>query len=108
LVAHLHFLRLLRATHIYVLLALSSPIPSTEGQLAQLGYDEKVTAKEMFPDINESALIRKIDIRVIPVLCVLFVFASLDRFNIANAAVYGMGNELKLVGNQYNVALTIL
>jgi len=62
----------------------------------------------MFPDINESALIRKIDIRVIPVLCLLFSFAFLDRFNIANAAVYGMGNELKLVGNQYNVALTIL
>ena len=87
---------------------LDSPAPSTNGQLAQLGYDGKAIAKEMFPDINEPALVRKIDIRVIPVLSLMFLFAFLDRFNIANAAVYGMGNELKLVGNQYNVALTVL
>ena len=87
---------------------MGSPAPSTEGQLTQLGYDGKPTSKEMFPDINESALIRRIDIRVIPVLCLLYIFASLDRFNIANAAVFGMGDELKLVGNQYNVALTVL
>ena len=51
---------------------------------------------------------RKIDIRVIPVLVALYLFTYLDRVNIANAAVYGMANDLGLVGNQYNVALTIL
>ena len=51
---------------------------------------------------------RKIDIRVIPVLCLVYLFAYLDRVNIGNAAVYGMADELGLVGNQYNVALTIL
>jgi len=30
------------------------------------------------------------------------------RVNIANAAVFGMREELGLVGNQYNVALVIL
>jgi len=53
-------------------------------------------------------LIRKIDLQVIPALCLLFVFAFLDRVNIANAAVYGMSKDLGLVGNQYNAALTIL
>ena len=62
----------------------------------------------MYPDIDESALMRKIDIRVIPVLCLVYLFAYLDRVNIANAAVYGIADELGLVGNQYNVALTIL
>ena len=62
----------------------------------------------MYPDIDESALIRRIDIRVIPVLVVLYLFTYLDRVNIANAAVYGMADDLGLVGNQYNVALTIL
>ena len=62
----------------------------------------------MYPDINEPALMRRIDIRVVPVLCLLFVFAFLDRINIANAAVYGMNEELGLVANQYNAALTIL
>jgi len=107
-VAHPRFLWPSRATHVHTLPDLGSPDPSTDGQLAQLRYDGKATAKEMFPDINESALIRRIDVRVIPALCLIFIFSSLDRFNIANAAVYGMGDELKLVGNQYNVALAVL
>ena len=46
--------------------------------------------------------------RVIPILCMVYLFAYLDRVNIANAAVYGMSKDLGLVGNQFNVALTIL
>ena len=86
---------------------LGSPAPSTDGQPAQLGYDGKPTAG-MFPNINESALIRRIDLRVVPVLGLMFAFAFLDRVNIASASVYEMNEELKLVGNQYNAALTIL
>ena len=81
---------------------------SADGQLAKLECDGKVAVKEMYPEINESALIRKVDIRVVPVLCIMFVFAFLDRINIANAAVYGMSKDLGLVANQYNAALTIL
>ena len=62
----------------------------------------------MFPNINESALIRRIDLRVVPVLGLMFALAFLDRVNIGSAAVYEMNEELKLVGNQYNAALTIL
>ena len=62
----------------------------------------------MYPDVNESELIKRIDIRVVPALCLMFVFAFLDRVNVANAAVYGMSDELGLVANQYNAALTIL
>lgn len=90
-----------------VLPALGSPAHSAEVQLAQLS-DGNLTAKEMHPGINESALMRRIDIGVISVLCMAYLFAYLDRVNIANAAVYGMGGDLGLVGNQYNVALTIL
>jgi len=70
--------------------------------------DVEVTSKEVYPDIDESALIRKIDLWVIPVLCLLVLFASLNRVNIANADVYGMSEELGLVAHQYNAALTIL
>ena len=62
----------------------------------------------MYPDIDESVLMRKIDIRVIPVLCMPYFFAYLDRMNIFNAAVYGMSDDLGLAGNQHNVALTML
>lgn len=104
---HLHAsLRPPHMTDVHVLPALGSP--STDGQLTQVGFDDKAITKEMYQDINKSALIRKIDLRVLPVVCLIYVFAFLDRINIANAAVYGMGEELGLVGNQYNVALTIL
>ena len=76
-------------------------------RFAQLN-DGKLTAKEMYPDIDESAWMRRIDMRVIPILCVVYLFAYLDRVNVANAAVYGMSNDLGLIGNQFNVALTIL
>ena len=88
--------------------ALGSSASFTDGRSTQVGYDEKVTVKEMYSDIDESALIRKIDLRVVPVICLIYFFAFLDRVNIANASVYGMGHDLGLVGNQYNVALTIL
>ena len=95
------------ATNVEVLPALGSPTPSTDGQLTPLS-DGMAAVKEMYPGIDEPALIRKIDMRVIPVLCLLYLFTFLDRVNIANAAVYGMAKELGLVGNQYNIALTIL
>ncbi|MCJ1395401.1 hypothetical protein MMC18_008285 [Xylographa bjoerkii] len=58
---------------------------------------------------TERRLMTKIDLRVIPVLSVLYLLAFLDRTNIANAAVYGLSTDLGLVSgsNQYNTALTI-
>lgn len=90
--------------------ALGSPNPSADGEVVNLGYEGsgKLTAKEMYPHINESALMRRIDFQVVPILCLLFIFAILDRVNIANAEVYGMGKDIGLVGDQYNVALAIL
>ncbi|KAL8804913.1 MAG: hypothetical protein Q9223_005537 [Gallowayella weberi] len=60
-------------------------------------------------NINEKALLRKIDFRVIPVLFVIYVAAFLDRVNIANALTLGLPADLHLNAktNQANVALTI-
>lgn len=41
-------------------------------------------------------ILRKIDIRLIPVLALLYLLAFLDRSNIANARVAGMNDELEL------------
>ncbi|EHK99844.1 MFS general substrate transporter [Glarea lozoyensis ATCC 20868] len=56
---------------------------------------------------TEKKLMTKIDLRVIPFLCILYLLAFLDRVNIANARSFGLIAELKLQGNQYNTALTI-
>lgn len=49
----------------------------------------------------------KIDLRVIPWLCTMYVLAFLDRVNIGNANVYGLSKELKLTGHEYNNCLVI-
>lgn len=52
-------------------------------------------------------MLAKIDFHVIPFLCILYLLAFLDRVNIANAKGFGLVNDLKLTGLQYNTCLTM-
>ncbi|KAI9893988.1 MAG: hypothetical protein M1814_004758 [Vezdaea aestivalis] len=57
---------------------------------------------------TELKLLARIDIHVIPFLCVLWLLAFLDRVNIANAAVFKLREDLKITtGTKYNTALVI-
>nr|OQO15450.1 hypothetical protein B0A51_16239 [Rachicladosporium sp. CCFEE 5018] len=56
---------------------------------------------------TDSKMTRRIDIRLIPVLCILYLLAFLDRVNIGNANVYGLSKELGLKNVEYNTALVI-
>lgn len=47
----------------------------------------------------------KIDFRVVPVLCVMYLLAFLDRVNISNANVFGLSKELDLGGDEYNTCV---
>jgi len=44
----------------------------------------------------------KIDFRVVPFLCVLYLLAFLDRVNIGNARSFGLAKDLNLQNTQYN------
>ncbi|OCH93577.1 MFS general substrate transporter [Obba rivulosa] len=68
---------------------------------------QDVDYKTRFPNIDESKLMRRIDMRVVPVLCVLYVLAFLDRVNVSNAAIFGLKQDLNLEGNEFNTALVI-
>ncbi|KAK2787189.1 hypothetical protein FQN53_005613 [Emmonsiellopsis sp. PD_33] len=58
--------------------------------------------------INEKALIRKIDWRLLPILGALYAIALIDRVNISNARVAGMDKELGLsIGSRYTIALVV-
>ncbi|TVY16003.1 MFS transporter prlL [Lachnellula arida] len=60
------------------------------------------------PHTTERKLLRKIDLHVIPFLCILYLLAFLDRVNIANARSFGLQKDLHLTKDlQYNTALTI-
>lgn len=49
----------------------------------------------------------KMDLRIIPVLSILYLLAFLDRTNIANASIFGLQQDLGLKKTEYNNALTI-
>lgn len=49
----------------------------------------------------ERKLVRKIDIRVLPAVVVMYLMNYLDRNNIAAARLAGLETDLKLHGTQY-------
>ncbi|KAF8486591.1 MFS general substrate transporter [Gautieria morchelliformis] len=61
----------------------------------------KLTAEE------EHRLYRKLDLRLMPILSLMYLLSFMDRGNIGNAKIEGLTEQLKLVGNQYNIALTM-
>ncbi|EIW60283.1 MFS general substrate transporter [Trametes versicolor FP-101664 SS1] len=85
----------------------TSPDVEKQYNLAPYGNSEGGDYKLRFPNIDEAKVVRKIDLRVVPVLCVLYLLAFLDRVNISNAAVFGLKQDLNLGGNQFNTALVV-
>lgn len=52
-------------------------------------------------------LTAKIDMRILPILTLVYLMAFLDRVNIGNAQVYGLSKDLGLKSNEYNTALCL-
>ncbi|KAI1337038.1 putative MFS transporter [Xylariaceae sp. FL0016] len=60
-----------------------------------------------FSEERRKKLIHKVDIRLVPMLAMLYLLSQLDRANIGNAKIEGLVDDLGLVGNQYNIALSL-
>lgn len=62
------------------------------------------------PPFNKTAegkLLRKLDMKVVPILWLLFLVCFVDRSNIGNAKIQGMDQELKLKGQRYNICVFV-
>ncbi|KAI7905835.1 major facilitator superfamily domain-containing protein [Cokeromyces recurvatus] len=84
-------------------------ITSTENVL---GYEaiERTPSTQQVEKENEKIekkLVRKIDLKLIPWVSILYLLLSLDRNNIGNARLGSLEKDLNLVGNDYYTALTI-
>ncbi|KAL4884262.1 major facilitator superfamily domain-containing protein [Aspergillus karnatakaensis] len=55
----------------------------------------------------ERALCRRFDLRLMPVLAVMYLFNALDKGNIGNAETDGMSKDLNFKDGQYNLLLSI-
>ncbi|THH06988.1 hypothetical protein EW145_g3694 [Phellinidium pouzarii] len=69
------------------------------------GGDSTLPAPPVLTAQQERALYRKIDLRLMPILSLMYLCSFLDRGNIGNAKLAGLVTQLDLVGNQYNIAL---
>ncbi|GKZ33835.1 hypothetical protein AbraIFM66950_003919 [Aspergillus brasiliensis] len=58
-------------------------------------------------NINEKALLRKLDSRLLPPLTILYLLSFLDRSNVGNARLEGMATDIHMSGDQYLTGLTL-
>ncbi|KAL2068974.1 hypothetical protein VTL71DRAFT_15312 [Oculimacula yallundae] len=69
--------------------------------------EEDLTSNE-WNDADEKRIRRRMDFRIVPTVFCLYLLCFIDRANVGNARIQGMGPELKLNGNfRFNWALTI-
>jgi hypothetical protein len=60
-----------------------------------------------FAHLDEKKILRKMDMRLIPMLALLYLLSFLDRGNIGNARIEGLVEDLNMSGPQYNWCLTV-
>ncbi|THC97914.1 hypothetical protein EYZ11_002612 [Aspergillus tanneri] len=80
--------------------------PSTEGELKSASCVASTVTDEHY-GINEKALLRKLDLRLLPPLTVLYLLSFLDRSNVGNARLEGLTTDINMTGNQYLTGLTL-
>ncbi|KAH8592211.1 major facilitator superfamily domain-containing protein [Bisporella sp. PMI_857] len=57
---------------------------------------------------NSKSLVRKLDMTLMPIVWILYMFNYLDRNNISQAKLNRFEKDLGLVGSQFNTAVSIL
>ncbi|TGJ82514.1 hypothetical protein E0Z10_g6241 [Xylaria hypoxylon] len=59
------------------------------------------------PLISEKALLRKIDVHLLPAVALLYLLSFLDRSNVGNARIEGLLDDLKMPGDHYLTGLSL-
>ncbi|KAF2011164.1 MFS general substrate transporter [Aaosphaeria arxii CBS 175.79] len=78
----------------------------TERSVGHLSDDEAITIT-----VNNSQLTRqvlwKLDVRLLPILALLFLCSFIDRTNVGNAKILGLEKDIHINDNQYAIGLCI-
>ncbi|KAI9493779.1 major facilitator superfamily domain-containing protein [Zychaea mexicana] len=61
--------------------------------------------EELDPKL-EAKIRRKYDLRIMPIVTLIYLMAFIDRSNMGNARVLGMEEDLELTGVRFNITLT--
>jgi len=77
-------------------------------KISNSSASDEIEAQDVELQEREAArVLRKVDMRLVPLLSLLYLVAFIDRSNIGNAKIAGMTDELKMSGMQYNTAVTL-
>ncbi|KAK5377865.1 hypothetical protein LTR67_005454 [Exophiala xenobiotica] len=71
------------------------------------GERRTVSASTAIDPAAERRLVWKFDLRILPVLAVMYLFNALDKGNLGNAKTAGLEDSLHLKGDDYNLILSI-
>ncbi|KAJ7052717.1 allantoate permease [Mycena amicta] len=84
-------------------------------QASSASLDRAIVYLEMHQDgqqgeatVDHAQLVRKIDRHIVPIALVAYTLQFLDKLDINYAAVMGLNQELKLVGNDFNNAASAM
>ncbi|KIM80617.1 hypothetical protein PILCRDRAFT_789396 [Piloderma croceum F 1598] len=83
---------------------LSTSKGDTNSEPIDFGGDSKLPPPPQLTAEQEKKLWRKIDMRLMPILSLMYLTSFLDR---GNAKLHGLVTQLDLTGNKYNIALTM-
>ncbi|SAL99528.1 hypothetical protein [Absidia glauca] len=82
--------------------------PVVENDTVANPHKEDIEAAGMDDDKKaEATILRKFDLRILPILCLLYLLSYLDRSNIGNAKLGGLEESLGLTPQEYQWALSI-
>ncbi|KAI4752518.1 putative MFS transporter [Aureobasidium sp. EXF-3400] len=71
------------------------------------GYAEGTISGFVVDQKEEQRLVWKFDLRILPILTIMYLFNSLDKSNMGNAKTHGLEKDLGLQGDDYNIALSV-
>ncbi|KAL2824930.1 major facilitator superfamily domain-containing protein [Aspergillus cavernicola] len=71
------------------------------------GSPAESSVADDYDGINEKALLRKLDFKLLPPLTILYLLSFLDRSNVGNARLEGLTDDIGMTGNQYLTGLTL-
>ena len=89
---------------------------TSSDESAKVKHIHELLNDENDPDFGKSPeekaaidkkLMRRVDLWLIPWLCLLYLLSFLDRTNIGNARLAGIEEDLGMEGHDYNNTLTI-
>ncbi|KAG6134584.1 hypothetical protein E4U28_005761 [Claviceps purpurea] len=76
-------------------------------QTDHLGIGEYVVGGDQIDAKEESRMRLKMDLAIVPLVCLLYLVSFIDRSNIGNAKIAGLDKDLGLRGFDYNAALSV-